>query len=56
VATGIRDGLLDGTVQVDVDLPGGTLSVTWPGPGHSLWLKGPAEVSFSGHFDLPSSS
>ncbi|MEO8316017.1 MAG: diaminopimelate epimerase [Pseudomonadota bacterium] len=53
VATGIRDGLLDATVEVDVDLPGGTLSVSWAGPGHRLWLKGPAEVSFSGRFELP---
>jgi diaminopimelate epimerase len=53
VATGIRDGLLDAGVQVDVDLPGGTLSVSWAGPGHRLWLRGPAEVSFSGRFELP---
>jgi diaminopimelate epimerase len=51
VATGIRDGLLDGSVQVD--LPGGTLHIRWPGPGHALWLEGPAEVSFTGRFDLP---
>jgi diaminopimelate epimerase len=51
VATGIRDGLLDSTVQVD--LPGGMLSVSWAGPGHRLWLKGPAEVSFTGRFELP---
>jgi diaminopimelate epimerase len=56
VATGIRDGLLDAAVQVDVDLPGGTLSVSWAGPGHSLWLKGPAEVSFSGRFEVPFTS
>jgi diaminopimelate epimerase len=53
VATGIRDGLLDANGPVDVELPGGTLSVTWAGPGHSLWLKGKAEVSFTGSFDLP---
>jgi len=51
VATGIRDGLLDGSVQVD--LPGGSLQIRWPGPGHTLWLEGPAEVSFTGRFDLP---
>jgi diaminopimelate epimerase len=56
VATGIRDGLLDAAVQVDVDLPGGSLSVSWAGPGHSLWLKGPAEVSFSGRFEVPFTS
>jgi diaminopimelate epimerase len=50
VATGIRDGLLDRRVQVD--LPGGTLFVSWDGPGSRLWLEGPAEVSFTGQFEL----
>lgn len=50
VATGIRDGLLDSRVQVD--LPGGTLFVSWKGPGNRLWLEGPAEVSFTGQFEL----
>ncbi|HMA11894.1 MAG TPA: diaminopimelate epimerase [Steroidobacteraceae bacterium] len=50
VATGIRDGLLDQRVQVD--LPGGTLFVSWEGPGKRLWLEGPAEVSFTGQFEL----
>jgi diaminopimelate epimerase len=50
VATGIRDGLLDERVQVD--LPGGSLFIRWQGPGHPLWLEGPAEVSFTGHFEL----
>ena len=50
VATGIRDGLLAGRVQVD--LPGGTLFVSWEGPGSRLWLEGPAEVSFTGQFDI----
>jgi diaminopimelate epimerase len=50
VATGIRDGLLERRVQVD--LPGGTLFVSWEGPGSRLWLEGPAEVSFTGQFEL----
>jgi diaminopimelate epimerase len=50
VALGIRDGQLDESVQVD--LPGGTLIIRWHGPGTSLWLEGPAEVSFSGQFDI----
>jgi diaminopimelate epimerase len=37
---------------VRVDLPGGSLTIRWAGVGHRLWLEGPAEVSFSGHFDL----
>ncbi|MEJ0099169.1 MAG: diaminopimelate epimerase [Pseudomonadota bacterium] len=49
-ATGIRDGLLDSRVQVD--LPGGTLLIRWQGPGHRLWMEGPAEVSFTGQFEL----
>jgi len=53
VATGIRDGLLEAGAPVDVDLPGGTLSVNWAGAGHSLWLTGKAEVSFTGSFELP---
>jgi diaminopimelate epimerase len=50
VAAGVRDGLLD--PRVEVDLPGGLLTIAWPGPGHSLWLEGPAEVSFTGQFDF----
>jgi diaminopimelate epimerase len=50
VATGVRDGLLDPRVQVD--LPGGSLAIRWQGPGSPLWLEGPAAVSFTGQFDL----
>ena len=50
VATGVREGLLDHRVQVE--LPGGTLYVTWPGGNNPLWLEGPAEVSFTGQFEL----
>jgi diaminopimelate epimerase len=38
--------------RVQVDLPGGTLFVSWAGGNNPLWLEGPAEVSFTGHFDL----
>ena len=50
VAAGVRDGLLDERVQVD--LPGGQLAISWAGPGQPLWLEGPAEVSFTGQIDL----
>lgn len=50
VATGIRDGLLDARVRVD--LPGGQLIIRWAGTGQRLWLEGPAEVSFTGSLDL----
>lgn len=49
-ATGILEGSLDTRVQID--LPGGTLFVRWNGPGTRLWLEGPAEVSFTGRFEL----
>jgi diaminopimelate epimerase len=49
-ATGIRSGLLDARVRVD--LPGGTLMVRWNGVGQPLWLEGPAEVSFTGRLEL----
>ncbi len=51
VATGILAGRLD--AQVRVSLPGGNLAVRWEGPGTRLWLEGPAEVSFTGRFELP---
>jgi diaminopimelate epimerase len=49
-AVGIREGRLDPRVRVD--LPGGTLFIRWTGAGHHLWMEGPAQVSFTGHFDL----
>jgi diaminopimelate epimerase len=50
VALGIRGGLLDGEVRVD--LPGGTATVTWPGLDQPLWLTGPATTVFTGSVDL----
>jgi diaminopimelate epimerase len=50
VATGIRAGLLNSTVAVD--LPGGRLIIRWAGVGNPLWLEGPAEVSFHGQFEI----
>lgn len=50
VAVGRRWGSLDDSVEVA--LPGGTLSVKWPGPGQTLWLTGPAEEVFRGQIDL----
>lgn len=54
VATGILAGTLD--ARVDVQLPGGLLTVRWEGPGTHLWLEGPAEVSFTGRVDIESES
>jgi diaminopimelate epimerase len=50
VAVGIRDGSLDAEVQVE--LPGGTAIVFWPGPGAHLWLTGPAITVFSGSIEI----
>jgi diaminopimelate epimerase len=50
VVVGRRRGLLDPEVRVRVR--GGELRVNWEAPGDSVWLTGPAEVSFEGHVDL----
>jgi len=33
---------------VHVELPGGTLTIEWHGPGHTLWMTGPAAFVFEG--------
>jgi diaminopimelate epimerase len=50
VAVGRRQGLLGPEVQVD--LPGGTAHVAWPGAGRPVWLTGPAVTVFTGAIDL----
>ena len=50
VAVGRRRGLLD--AQVRVGVRGGELRVNWAGPGEHIWLSGPAQVSFQGHFEV----
>ena len=50
VAVGQRLGLLDG--QVIVHAPGGDLEVRSGIPGESIWLTGPAAVSFAGRVDV----
>ncbi len=50
VAVGRRLGLLGSAVRVD--LPGGRLDVEWAGPGHPLWLTGPAEKVFEGSIEV----
>jgi diaminopimelate epimerase len=50
VAVGRRRGLLDAEVQVSVR--GGQLRVNWAGVGGSIWLTGPAEVSYQGHLEI----
>ncbi len=50
VAVGRRWGLLGDCVRVE--LTGGTLQVQWQGPGHPLWLSGPATRVFEGRIAL----
>ncbi len=37
---------------VEVQVTGGTLRTAWPGPGHPIWLSGPAEQVFEGRIEL----
>ena len=50
VAVGRRLGLLQEIVQVDA--PGGAMTVRWAGPGKPLWLTGPAVSVFEGTVDV----
>ncbi|MFP4131011.1 MAG: diaminopimelate epimerase [Thiohalospira sp.] len=49
VVVGRQQGWLDATVRVD--LPGGPLTIHWPGPGEPVTLTGPAETVFEGRID-----
>lgn len=46
VVAGIRWGLLD--AEVRVSLPGGELSISWAGAGHSVLMTGPTARVFDG--------
>lgn len=35
---------------VRVQLPGGALDIEWQGPGHALWMTGPAAFVFDGEY------
>ncbi len=50
VVAGRQRGLLDAKVRVS--LPGGTLTVAWPGEGQPVMLTGPAETVYEGTLDL----
>jgi diaminopimelate epimerase len=50
VVAGRQRGLLDETVQVQ--LPGGTLTVRWPGEGQIVQLTGPAQLVYEGQIEL----
>ena len=38
--------------RVEVSLPGGTLEVSWPGPGSTLWQTGPTSAVYEGRIEL----
>ncbi len=38
---------------VMVELPGGSLRIDWAGPGHTLWMTGPAAFAFEGEWPVP---
>lgn len=50
VAVGISQGQL--AEQVQVDLPGGRLAISWRGPGHPLYMTGPATHIYDGFIHL----
>ncbi|HEX4912288.1 MAG TPA: diaminopimelate epimerase [Permianibacter sp.] len=50
VVAGRQRGLLDERVQVH--LPGGTLTVSWAGPGQPVRLTGPAQLVFEGQIEV----
>lgn len=50
VVAGRIRGLLE--AQVSVQLPGGELTISWPGEGSSVWMTGPATHVFEGYIDI----
>jgi len=36
--------------EVRVELPGGTLTIAWQGPGHALWMTGPTAFVYDGEW------
>jgi diaminopimelate epimerase len=50
VVAGIQAGLLD--AQVQVDARGGSLTIQWAGPEHTVRMTGPAETVFNGTLEL----
>ncbi len=50
MVAGRRQGLLG--PAVDVALPGGHLLIEWAGPGHAVYMTGPATHAFEGHIQL----
>lgn len=40
----------EATSPLTVDLPGGSLQIDWAGPGHALWMTGPAAFVFEADY------
>jgi diaminopimelate epimerase len=51
VVAGIRLGMLD--ASVDVQMPGGLLTIAWAGEGASVMMTGPATTVFRAEIDIP---
>ncbi len=54
VVAGRLQGIL--AESVDVELPGGVLTITWSGEGHPVIMEGPATRVFEGQIRLPGES
>lgn len=50
VVASILNGYTDNTVEVK--LLGGSLTITWEGPGHSVFMTGPATEVYKGEIDI----
>lgn len=50
VVSGIQSGKLKGRIRVN--LPGGSLFISWNGPGSPVMMTGPAEHVFDGQIEL----
>lgn len=50
VATGIITGRLES--EVEVELRGGDLCISWAGEGQALWMTGPATTVYEGQIDI----
>lgn len=51
MACGYLAGQLD--TEVEVILPGGSLQISWQGPGTPLWMTGEALLAYRGEIQLP---
>ncbi|MBT7951222.1 MAG: diaminopimelate epimerase [Gammaproteobacteria bacterium] len=50
VAAGINTGKLAN--DVDVELKGGNLRISWAGDGQHVWMTGPATTVYEGHIEI----